>query len=208
MKYTLLLSPILLLLLSSCITAPVKIPESGTSEEVERLKIVQYAESLLGQKNIVQINGWFRNDCSGYVLGVYRSLGYKVRLLPKSYTRKISLVMYDSLNRRGLTYQIGIPRRADVVFFKGTVAGMGDKVSHVGIVADVLENGTIRILNYTSKGVTELMMNLDYPSIHKDENGTIKNDFLRKKNTYTENEKLLSGELFYSFGDLYRYSSL
>lgn len=208
-KFTFFVVPVFFIVLfTSCVTAPVKMQESTGTEESKRLEIVQYAQSLLGRKDLSQINGWFRNDCSGYILGVYHSLGYHVVLLQNPPTDKISLALYHSLNKNHLTYNSGVPNRADLVFFKGTIDESRDEISHVGIVADVLNNGTVFILNYTSRGVTALRMNLITPSIHKDEYGTVKNDYLKKKSSFSKSEKLLSGELFFCFGDLFKYAAL
>jgi hypothetical protein len=135
-------------------------------------------------------------------LGVYRTLGYRVRLTPNSSTREISLLLHQVLSRDGFIYTSTVPKIADVVFFKGTIDPRVNKVSHVGIVSDINRDGTVRILNYTSKGVTVLHMNLSTPGVHINENGDIKNDFLRKKLSSSDSVKLLSGELFCCFGDL------
>jgi len=197
-----------LLAATSCVTAPTRYygPEDTTGEQAQRTRIVQYAESLLGMRDISQLNRWFRNDCSGYVVGVYRSLGYDVHLVREPNSRLISRALFHSLHTSGMTYSTGSPKPADIVFFQGTIDESRDKVSHVGIVANVLGDETVRILNYTSRGVTELKMNLRYPSTYRDSSGFVLNDFLKKKSPVRENEKLLSGELFYSYGDLLRYT--
>jgi hypothetical protein len=204
--------------LSSCATvaprteepAPKGIPltQQHERQEAERLNIVEYAESLLGRKDLKSINRWFRNDCSGYVLGVYQTLGYRVRFPVRPPTRQISLLLHHVLYREGLTYTGQSPNIADVVFFTGTVDPGLSKVSHVGIVSGFRQDGTIRILNYTSRGVTVLHMNLDTPSLHRNQDGEVKNDFLRKKITSSDNGKVLSGELFCCFGDLVSYCRL
>lgn len=196
------------LLLTSCMTAPVKSYETVKDESAMRMEIVKYTRSLLGRKDLNGGNGSFRNDCSGLVLGVYYNLGYEFDLNHNSKSNLISQALYETLNAYGLIYSGPSPGRADVVFFKGTKARSGDNISHVGIVDDILSDGTTLILNYTSKGVTELRMNLDTPHIHKDESGTVKNDFLKKKSSAAENEKLLAGELFFCFGDLLKYAAL
>jgi hypothetical protein len=204
----LIVSLFMLLAFTSCVTVPTKYfgPEEVESEYTQRNRIVHYAESLLGMRDISQLNRWFRNDCSGYVLGVYRSLGYDVRLFREPNSRLISRALYHSLHTRGMTYSSGVPKPADVVFFQGTIDEAQEKVSHVGIVANTLDDGTVRILNYTSRGVTELKMNLSFPSTYRDASGFVLNDFLKKKSSERENEKLLSGELFYSYGDLLQYT--
>ncbi len=209
MKRTaLIVSLCVLMAFTSCVTAPTKYfePEEVESEHTQRARIVNYAESLLGMRDISQLNRWFRNDCSGYVLGVYRSLGHEVRLVREPNSRLISRALYYSLHTSGMTYSSGIPKPADVVFFHGTIDEAKDKVSHVGVVANTLADGTVRILNYTSRGVTELKMNLSFPSTYSDASGFVLNDFLRKESPESENEKLLSGELFYSYGNLLQYT--
>jgi hypothetical protein len=50
-----------------------------------------------------------------------------------------------------------------------------------------------------------MRMNLNNPTLHRDESGNILNDFLRKKPPGPGDVQLLSGELFFTYGDLYRY---
>jgi hypothetical protein len=202
------------LLLTSCVTAPIQRPrpvepsaqvETG---ERERLEIVEYTRSLLGMKYLKGERGIFRNDCSGLVLGVFRNFGYEIELIESNESNSISHRLYETLETHGLVYKGRSPKRADVVFFKGTTKNSGDLVSHVGIVDEVLDDGTVKILNYTSRGVTELRMNLDFPHVHQDESGVVKNDFLKKKSTQVANEELLAGELFFCYGDLLKYATL
>lgn len=202
------------LLLVSCVTAPVQRPQPVQLSEPadiglrERLEIVDYSRSLLGMKDLTGERAISRNDCSGFVLGVYQTLGYKVRLNENPGTTSVSHRLFETLEAHGLVYFKPPTKQADVVFFKRTTEESGDYVSHVGIVDEILEDGTIKILSYTSRGVTELRMNLVTPHLHKDENGNVINDFLKKKSPLKENEELLAGELFFSFGDLLKYTVL
>jgi hypothetical protein len=196
----------IVVIFSSCTTAPVQIGDSSGTDFDRRNEVVRYAESLKGKKNIAQINKWFRNDCSGFVLGVYRTLGHRITLKPYPHTERITRILFHSLLDSGHTYNQKSPLKADVAFFRGTTEKSNGNISHVGIVTDVLEDGTILILNYTSRGVTELRMNLASPHIHTNEAGVIKNDYLKKKPVNGDGGKLLSGELFYCFGDLMTYS--
>ncbi|MFW6137791.1 MAG: hypothetical protein ACOC7U_01325 [Spirochaetota bacterium] len=169
-----------------------------------RREIVEYARGLVGEKNINRAHGLFRNDCSGFVLGVYRSMGYQVVLRPGRYTRSVSRALYRTLHARGYTYTGAQPAQADVVFFRGTVDGSPNSVTHVGLVAGILSDHTVLIINYTSTGVTELRMNLRYPHLHK-KNGMVINDFLKKSRPGPPHQEVLSGELFYCYGDLLGY---
>ncbi len=202
------------LLLTSCVTAPVQKPQpvqpTGPADigARERLKIVDYSHSLLGKKDLTVERAIFRNDCSGLVLGVYQALGHEVRLNENTWTTSVSHRLFETLEAHGLVYFEPPAKQAVVVFFKKTTEESGDNVSHVGIVDEILEDGTIKILNYTSGGVTELRMNLVTPHLHQDENGNVKNDFLKKRSPLKENEELLAGELFFCFGDLLKYTAL
>jgi hypothetical protein len=196
------------------VTAPVQKPrpfEPTVRAEIgenERLEIVKYSRSLLGMRDLTLEGRIFRNDCSGLVLGVYRKFGYDVRLIKQRESKSISHRLYETLLAHGLVYNGRQPNRADIVFFKGTTKNSGNFVSHVGIVDKIMNDGTVKIINYTSKGVTELRMNLSVPNVHQDEFGRVKNDFLKKKSPQVENEKLLAGELFFCYGDLLKYTTL
>ena len=205
MKYIMPALFFLILLFSSCATMPLRIYD--VENDTQRGEIVEYAQGFLGELDLTRHNGWFRNDCSGFVVGVYRSLGYRVRLTHAVGSRKVTQVLYRSLRARGLTYFGVPPKKADLVFFKGTTDEMRDGISHVGMVADVLGDGTIVIIHYSSKGVSILRMNLEYPDVYRDNKGDVMNDFLKKRSPQQrKNEKLLSGQLFFGFGDLLRYA--
>ena len=191
---------------SSCATFPTGARGPAVGERQKRLEIVRYTRGLLGRKDLAGGDPRFKNDCSGLVLGVFRTLGYEVELTHTRRVRFLADAIYRSLNERGFTYVNFQPKPADLVFFKKTVDGSGDFVTHVGIVDAVLPDGTVVILNYTSPGVTELKMNILLPRVHKTEAGQVKNDYLKQKTGSRTDEKLLSGELFFSFGDLLSYS--
>lgn len=208
MKYGFFIPFFAILLLSSCMAPLIRVDESAEAEYAQRDEIVKGARSLLGQKDLTALSAYYRNDCSGYVLGVYRSLGYQIELRPASRTERITELLYRSLKSEGLTYVNARPKKADVVFFKGKGPRYGGihRISHVGLVEDVLNDGTVLLLHYSSKGVSELMMNLHYPHSPKNDDGAVINDFLRKRPAGAGNYKLLSGELFFSYGNLYQYA--
>jgi hypothetical protein len=60
-------------------------------------------------------------------------------------------------------------------------------------------------MHYSSKGVSLMRMNLQTPGLHMDEAGNVLNDFLRKKPPGPGELQLLNGELFFMYGDLYRF---
>ena len=197
----------ILAVLTSCTSLPIARKQLDRENEERRLEIVRYARSLLGKKDLAKENPGFRNDCSGLVLGVYGDMGYAIELDHTRRSRTLSDTLYRALHERGFTYVRFRPRPADLVFFKGTTGKSNDLVTHVGIVDGVLRDGTVVIVHYSSGSVSEFRMNLLYPSVHKDGEGGVMNDFLRRKPPQSrEGEKLLSGELFFSFGDALSYA--
>jgi hypothetical protein len=193
---------IFVLIFTSCVSPLIYLEDSQKGEYHKRDEIVEAGMSYLGKSNLAVENDVFRNDCSGFVLGLYRSLGYSVKL--KHYSERwITENLYRTLHSRGRVFRSISPQKGDLAFFKNTIPNSGNRVTHVGMVSEVLDDGTVIIVHYGSQGVSLLRMNLRYPHSHQDGDGELLNDFLRKDEGASE--VVLSGELFYSYGDLYSY---
>ncbi|RKY02427.1 MAG: hypothetical protein DRP54_01805 [Spirochaetes bacterium] len=191
----------LVLILSSCATTGYRIPESEYKSERER--IVEYSYKLLGKRDLVSLGESFRNDCSGFILGLFSYMGYKIELEDYPYVKKITKLLYLNLRNAGLIYRTDSPKIADVAFFRATVP-RDRGVTHMALVVGKKSDGTILMLHYGSKGVSELRMNIRKPSVYMDADGTILNDFLLKVPA-SMHGKRLAGELFYCFGDLLEF---
>jgi hypothetical protein len=191
-------------LLTSCVSPFVKTDEPVEVESRKREEIARHGLSYVGMKDLQEESAQFRNDCSGFVVGVYRSLGYRVELTYYN-SRYVAENLYKNLRAKGLVYGGSRPRKADLVFFRNTVANSGGRVTHVGIVTDIEQNGTIVVVHYSSTGVRLMRMNLNSPHKHRDAGGVVLNDFLRKKPPGGADARLLSGELFFMYGDLYSF---
>lgn len=189
----------------SCSPAYVQRKGLAGDEQKARQDLVNYARSLIGVRRLTTIDGRFKNDCSGFVNGVYAVMGRKIKY---SYVRKgrsLSESLYLTLNNRHLVFREMPPRPADVVFFKNTLENSYDKITHVGLVEEVQADGTVVILHYGSGRVGRLKMNLRHPYDHKDDRGEIINDYLRKRGSRQSREDL-AGALYFMFGDVFRYT--
>jgi len=201
---------IIAFIFTSCATSPVRIKEGRvvsqetTIETQKREELALYAKTLIGEKDIARLPDFTRSDCSGFVMGVFRAMGYRINLRVYPYAREITRTFYLNLRDSGLTYRQKVPEKADVAFFRGTLKSGNNSISHVGIVTEVEEDGTIKIVHYSSTGVSEIRMNLLQPGQHRDAQNKIKNDFL-KKSSGRHGEKLLSGQLFFCFGDMIKF---
>jgi hypothetical protein len=190
--------------LSGCSAPYVQIGDFRDTEALQREELVQRGLSFLGSRNISDHNSVRRNDCSGFVVGVYRSLDFRVELEHYN-TRFVADNLYRNLRSKGHVYYGMRPRKADLAFFRYTVPNGGNRVTHVGMVTEVENDDTVIIVHYSSQGVSLMRMNLQNPHEHRNESGEVINDFLRKKTPDTRPNSLLSGELFFMYGDLYRY---
>jgi peptidoglycan DL-endopeptidase CwlO len=190
----------------SCSPAYVQRKEPAGDEAQARQALVDYAKSLLGVKRLSEMDGRFKNDCSGFVNGVYALMGRKIKYKYVRQGRPLSESLYLTLNDRNLAYSDLQPRTGDAVFFKNTLENSYDKVTHVGLVEEVQDDGTVVILHYGSGRVGRIKMNLRHPYDYKNDRGEIINDYLRKGGERQGREDL-AGALYFKYGDLFRYTS-
>lgn len=190
----------------SCSPAYVQRKEPAGDEMQARLALVNYAKSLLGVKRLTEMDGRFKNDCSGFVNGVYAVMGRKIKSNFVRQGRSLSESLYLTLNDRNLSYGDMPPQPADAVFFKNTLENSYDKITHVGLVEEVQKDGTVVILHYGSGRVGRIKMNLRHPYDYKNDKGEIINDYLRKGGE-RQNRDDLAGALYFMFGDAVRYTT-
>lgn len=184
-------------------------PVYALHEEGERLALVEKARSMVGVRDLRLADPVYRrNDCTGFVVGVYRSLGYHLPLRSHGGTSRISELLFRNLRESRLTFYNAAPRIGDVVFFKGTIPGNPGRITHVGLIAALEDDGTVEIIHYSSLGVAEIHMNLNHPRRHALEDGRVINDYVRKRPEGYANVPLLAGELFHAYGDLYTFAKL
>jgi hypothetical protein len=190
----------------SCSPAYVQRKEPAGDETQARLALVKYAKSLLGVKRLTEMDGRFKNDCSGFVNGVYALMGRKIKYKYVRQGRSLSESLYLTLSDKNLAYSDMQPRPGDAVFFKNTLENSYDKITHVGLVEEVQDDGTIIILHYGSGRVTRTKMNLRHPYDYKNDRGEIINDYLRKGGERQSRDDL-AGALYFKYGDLFRYTA-
>jgi len=190
----------------SCSPAYVQRKEPAGEEMQARQDLVKYAKRLIGVKRLSEMDGRFKNDCSGFVNGVYALMGRKIKYDFVRQGRPLSESLYLTLRDKNLTYADMPPRPADAVFFKNTLDNSYDKITHVGLVEDVQEDGTVVILHYGSGRVGRIKMNLRHPYDYKNGRGEIINDYLRKRGERQSRDDL-AGALYFMFGDAFRYTT-
>lgn len=198
--------PAALALLGAC--APRYAVRAGlpAAEQEARRAVMAYAATLVGTGDLRAVDRGFRNDCSGFVNGVFAANGRPIAYAKVRRDRPLSESLYRSLEHRGLVAAAGPPAPADAVFFRNTYDTPYDCITHVGLVEDVANDGTVTILHYASGRVGRIRMNLRRPDVHRDDGGRVLNDYVRKSRDGSPRKDYLAGRLFYGYGDVYRYT--
>ncbi|MCP9456053.1 MAG: CHAP domain-containing protein [Nitrospira sp.] len=173
--------------------------------------LVRAARGLLGRSSIHMKGRSYLPDCSGLVRAVYA-------------TRQVDVYSglgeLDGGNGVGRIYTYALQHGrihygplvypGDLVFFHNTWDFNGDglpndPLTHVGVVEQVEEDGTVTFVSWVSSGVERYRMNLRHPNVHKSKNGRLLNDYLRRKTLEdSPATRYLSGQLFAAFGTVLR----
>ncbi|MFT5458221.1 MAG: surface antigen [Myxococcota bacterium] len=140
----------------------------------------------------------FRNDCSGFVCAAFDRAGIEMGGSTRT--------LWDSAKQAGAIHHRKRPSPGDIAFFDNTYdrnrnRRFDDPLSHVAVVLEVQPNGTILLAHAgTGKGRTTLTMNLTEPGTHVEEDGTLLNDWLRRRrDDDPAGGKYLAGELWRGF---------
>lgn len=153
--------------------------------QAQRL-IVDGGKSLVGKPKLVVNGVTYPNDCSGLARAAYAFAGIDLAYRASELGGGVRGI-YAALSDLNLIYAVRYPEPADLVFWDDTWDANGngvadDKLTHVGVVISVEENGTISYLHYHyRKGAVIERMNLLHPDDRTvDELGPV-NAFMRMR---------------------------
>lgn len=171
--------------------------------------VVAEAERHVGATSVRVGGRSFRYDCSGFVRGVFSTLGVDLFALGPAHPDYNGVrLIHAFMEAYGENHRRTRPRPGDVVYWDDTVDRnndglQNDPLTHVGLVVSVDEDGTITFIHRANKGIVREVMNLDRPREHKDKSGKKLNDYLRaKKRRDAAGARHLAGELWAGFGTL------
>lgn len=189
----------------SCAGPYIRRTEFPREEMQHRQEIVECAKGLMGTKDLTALNKCFKNDCSGFVIGVYRLMGYQVEVKSHRRNRSLSEMLFLSMQDKSMTYNDYVPNPGDAVFFKNTTDVVYDRITHMGMVEEVCPDGTVVVLHYSSGSVNRIRMNTAQPYREKDGQGRVINNYLKRDDAGLGKRNILAGALFLSYGDIYGY---
>ncbi|MBU1076242.1 MAG: C40 family peptidase [Spirochaetes bacterium] len=173
-------------------------------KEILRNNIIKTANSY-AKDNKIKI------DCSGLILKIleknYVTIFKKQAVIPPG-ANGVKII-YSTLKRYNKIYRIYSKiRSGDLIFFSNTYDKNrnrinDDTLTHIAIIVDVDNDGTITYVHTSSKGVVTGKMNLRKRGRHTYKNKEINSNLRRKTAGDTKAVRYLSGELFYSFGTIF-----
>jgi len=167
-------------------------------DPVERM--LQVARAGLGKRG-----GSSGVDCSTYVRTAYSAAGIDLYAEGSSRDNGVQAI-HRYVRRHGRLHRRGAPVKGELVFFDNSYDRnrnrlLDDRLTHVGIVEDVLADGTALVLHATNHGVVREPMNLRRPHSSRNAAGEPVNAMLRRRSAHdTPRTPHLMGELFAGFG--------
>ena len=144
-------------------------------------------------------------DCSGFVRGLYTKAGVDLFSEAKPWDNGVR-AMVRWIERHGQMHRRKVPAPGDLVFFHDSYDRNGDgklndRFTHMGLVEEVLPDGTVQIIHATNHGIVREPMNLMRPHEAKDSQGREINAILRRKTAEdSPGTPRLMSELFAGFG--------
>jgi hypothetical protein len=140
----------------------------------------------------------YADDCSGYVAAAASLAGLELPPATK--------LLWEAAEASGAVHHDPLPSKGDLVFFDDTWdkdhdGRTDDPLTHVGMVVDVEDDGTVLVAHRsTSGGRTILRMNLLHPHDRYDDDGRRLNDYLRRaQRNDPAGTRYLSAELYRGF---------
>jgi hypothetical protein len=147
-----------------------------------RDKTVHAARSQVGKPN-VERNRRMPDDCSGLVRSVFDTIGVDLLSVAQPGDNAVTAI-YRFAQRYGRVYTGGRPVAGDLVFFRDTYdlnrdGRENDGLTHVAVVDEVDEDGTVIVIHRVHGGVRRYRMNLELKNQSKSAAGRLVNDWLR-----------------------------
>ncbi|MFQ5992683.1 MAG: NlpC/P60 family protein [Nitrospiraceae bacterium] len=183
---------------------------AGTKPQaISQGALARTAAHFIGASEIEVRGKRFSFDCSGLTRAIYYSHGVDLYAGVKAERGANGVrLIHRYVRDRGRFRDGRMPRQGDLVFFDNTWDYNGDgrvndRLTHIGVVEGIEENGTVVFVSRVSRGIERYRMNLSLPDIHRTKKGLVLNDFLRRKRGRDpQGTEYLTAQLFAGFGTL------
>ena len=152
-------------------------------------------------------------DCSGYLHALYKRADVDLFSEGRPGDNGVRAIV-RWVERYGRVYRAQLAAPGDLVFFDNSYdrdgdGRLNDRLTHAGLVEQVLPDGTLLIVHATNHGIVREPMNLFRPHEATGAGGRAINAPLRRKATGDgPNTPHLMSELFAGFGSVFQRASL
>ena len=180
------------------------LPNDDEPTRQGRARLAAAAGSAIGDRPIVVGGERFRFDCSGVARGIYAKAGFRLGHVEAPGQANDSHVLFELVRRSG-SLRRSNPLAGDLVFFDNTWDqndnGLeDDAISHVGVVENVDDDGTVVFVHRVGRRIVRYRMNLTHRSERYDGQGRPVNHYLRAASG--GRPARTTAELFVAFGSL------
>ena len=185
----------------------------------DRKKITDFAKTF-EDKKIPESTKW-NKYASGFIKMIYLKFGVNLTDVENKKDEEgkwftTTKMIYDYIEKNGEILKGNNPKPGDIVFFDNTYdvdkdGVFNDKLTSIGLVVDIDEEGTIYFLYNSSKGVSLKMINFKHPEQKNIKNKNITKTINSQMRWLTKKEKkdgssdkypTLSSQLVNSFGSI------
>lgn len=170
-----------------------------------RNRVTASATSAVGKRQVHVQGKAYRRDCSGVVRGIYAHAGLPLGGAPITPNENDVSIIYRWVQENG-SIRKSHPLPGDLVFFDDTYDRNGDQrendpLSHIGIVEEILSDGTVVFVHHVAGGILRYRMNLRNPKTTTEEStGKRRNHILRRANK--DIDSATTAELFVGYGTI------
>ena len=170
-----------------------------------REQVLATARGLVGNPSVKVSGRTWPADCTGFVEAVYSRAGVSFRGEAVSGDNGVT-AFYRYARAHGRVFTRGTPQPGDLVFFRETYdrnrdGRRNDGLTHVGLVDEVLADGTVTVIHRVQRGVVRYRMNLARKDVRRDaRTGLVLNDMLRAPGG--GQVPVLTGQLFAAYGSV------
>ena len=174
-----------------------------------RSAIVESAARLVGTRTITSQGRPIAYDCAGVTRAIFLEHGIDLYRGAFNDPRGNGVrLIHNHVRQHGTLHRGTTVSPGDLVFFDNTWdfngdGKLNDPLTHVGVVERQEPDGTVVFISRVANAVERYHMNLDQPHVHKNADGRVLNDYIRRKHPADPDQTgRLTGELFSLYGNL------
>ena len=132
-----------------------------------RKRIAKAAAKAVGKRGLRVKKQHYRPDCSGTARAIYAQAGIPLRGRSEFHGENGVSILYRIVAQHGALHR-SQPLPGDLLFFNATYDRSGngrfdDPLTHVGVVENVLKDGTVVFVHHLRNSIVRSRMNLQHP---------------------------------------------